>query len=368
MRRFFHDTSFWNTPIGADPAVDPASRAMLDSLSARDPRGFWLNLESWTIPIYEVNASTPRRRVHRRFHPNSEAPLDRSVPYLHADHPMGHGREFARDAEAGKIPIPPYALPDPERDSHIALVDWEGGWIWDMWAVNIRPDGEWECKSGMKYRADGSGVFDPAEFATHNGESIHPYGPSRAAGVPALAGTIMYDEVRAGHIAHKLGFATQGAAFQRFVYPPACWTDGGWPDGLPEGAVVQLDPGLDLTLFGLSPAAQTVARALQEYGAVNVDVSGGHCLYGEGLYADPHGRSWAGLLEGAELVGITFSHYRVLRMENVVRQGMGFRKPDGFYAPREISGSNAWSQESSRSRAGTELQRAFNSAVAQQKN
>ncbi len=332
MKRFFNDSSFWNQPIEPAPAIDPASRELLAFLAKHDDRGFWINLNRWTIPIYEVNASTPRRKVHRRFHPGSDGSFQRSVPYLHANHPMGHGRDFSADAQAGLIPIPDHARPDPEDDSHIALVDSEGGWIWDMWAVRIRPDGDWECNSGMKYRLDGSGVFDRSEFAVRNGESIHPYGPSRAAGVPALAGTIMHDEILAGRIAHKLGFATQAAGLQRFVHPPACWTDGGWDEGLPEGAVVQLDPALDLDSLGLSPSGRVVARALQAYGAVCVDVCGGHALYGEGLYADDRGRTWRGLLSENDVVGIPLDHFRVLKMEGIVRQGMGRRQPDGIYA------------------------------------
>lgn len=332
MKRFFHDTSFWNQPIGQNPAIDPASREMLDFLAKHDNRGFWINLNKWTIPIYEIDASTPRRRVQRRFYPNSRGCMTRSVAYLHPEHPLGHGRDFSADAEAGLVPIPIDARPDPESDSHIALVDRENGWIWDMWAARIRPDGEWECNSGMKYRADGSGVFNRAEFAARNGESIHPYGPARAAGVPILAGTIMHDEVRAGRIEHKLSFATQASALQKFVHPPACWTDGGWPEGLPEGAIVQLNPSLDLEKLNLSPAAKVIARALQEYGAVNVDVCGGHALYGQGLYSDPLHRTWDALLAENALVGLTFDHFRVLRMDNLIPQGMGHRKPDGIFA------------------------------------
>lgn len=305
---------------------------MLDFMASKDARGFWLNLHRWTIPIYEVDASTPRRRVHRRYHAGSGGSFARSLAYLHANHPMGHGRDFAADAQAGLIPIPDRARADPEDDSHMAIVDREGGWIWDMWAARLRPDGEWECNSGMKYRADGSGVFDRAEFAVHDGESIHPHGPARAAGVPILAGTIMHDDVTSGRIAHKLAFATQCSAFRRFVHPPACWTDGGWAQGLPEGAVVQLDPGIDLEKYALSPAAKVVARALQDYGAVNVDVCGGHSLYGEGLYGDPRGRTWEGLLEEDALVGLGFENFRVLKMDNIVEQGMGPRQPDGVYA------------------------------------
>lgn len=335
MRRFFSDDSFWNTPVAAGTRSDPASAAMLGFMHSRDPRGLWLNLQGWTIPIYEVNASTPRRRVHRRFHPNGKGLIQRSAPYLTSGHPLGHGRLFAEDAAAGRVPIPDGAVADPESDSHIALVDWENGWIWDMWCARRRDDGDWEACTGMKYRADGNGVFDRSEFAVHNGESIHPYGPSRAAGVPALAGTIMHEEVMAGRIDHRLAFATQAAAFQRFVYPPACWTDGGWRQGLPEGAVVQLDPSLDLSQFELSPAAIVVARALQEYGAVCVDVAGGHCLYGQGLYGDPLNRSWQGLLAGDALVCIKLQYYRVLKMETVIQHGMGTRVPDGVYAGEE---------------------------------
>ena len=138
-----------------------------------------------------------------------------------------------------------------------------------------------------------------------------------------------------GRIRHKLGFYTQAAALQRFVHPPACWTDGGCRNGIPEGAVVQLDPDLDLHALGLSPGARIVARALQEYGAVCIDVGVGHGLYGQGLYADPHGRTWNGLLRENDLVQIDLKHFRVLKMENVVAEGMGPRIPNGIYAGKE---------------------------------
>ncbi len=335
MRRFFSSTSFWNLPIGSHPKIDSNSTALLNFMATKDDRGFWMNLDRWTIPIYEVNRATPLRKVHRRLHAASAGMMQRSLPYLGPEHPLGHGREFARDAEVGRIPIPDGAMSDPESDAHIALVDWESGWIWDMWAARRREDGDWEANSGMKYRVDGSGVFDRKDFAVHNGESIHPYGPSRAAGVPALAGTIMHEEIMEGRIEHRLAFSTQAAGLQKFLHPPACWTDGGWREGLPEGAILQLDPALDVSALGLSRGAEIVARALQEYGAVCVDVGGGHTLYGEGLYADPRGRTWTGMLKGEDLLGIKLSHFRVLEMEGLIHQGMGPRVPDGVYAGAE---------------------------------
>lgn len=331
MKRFFNDTSFWNQPIDSQPAVDPESGAILEYMDSADPRGFWINLSQWTIPIYEVNAATPRHKVHRRLKPAPGGIMELSAPYLHPGHPMGLGRDFAADAAAGNIPIPDNVQPDPEDDSHIALVDWENGWIWDMWGARRREDGDWETKTGMKYRADGSGVFNRAEFDVHNGESIHPYGPSRAAGVPALAGTIMHQELLEGRIEHRLGFATQAAGLRRFVSPPACWTDGGRRRGIPEGAVLQLDPDLDLTAFNLSPSGLVIAKALQEYGAVCIDVCGGHCLYGQGLYADPQKRTWEGLLASDALIHLRLEHFRVLKMENIIPEGMSHLLPNSRF-------------------------------------
>jgi len=335
MQRFFHANSFWNQPIGPRPAIDPESASLIEFMSQQDDRGFWTNLHKWTIPIYEVDRHTPRRKVHRRLQQTPLGIMARSAPYFHAKHACGHGSAFAADAGDGLVPIPDHAMSDPESDHHIALVDWESGWAWDMWSAVRRADSEWEANSGMKYRIDGSGVFDRDDFPVHNGESIHPYGPSRAAGVPALAGTIMHQEILDGRIEHRLAFATQAAGLQRFVSPPAAWTDGGWRAGLPEGAVLQLDPSIDLSTLRLSPTARVVARALQEYGAVCVDVAGGHCLYGEGLYADARQRTWRGLLDSSDLTHIKLSNFRVLEMEQVIHEGMGPRVPDGVYAGHE---------------------------------
>jgi len=338
MRRFFNADSFWNQPIGSNPAIDENSAHITEFMARQDDRGLWINLDRYTIPIYEVDRHTPRRKVYRRFRyepHNGNDMLARSAAYLRPGHPLGHGPGFAEDAAAGQVPIPDTAMADPESDHHIALVDWEAGWVWDMWAAYRREDGDWEANTGMKYRVDGSGVFDPASLAVHNGESIHPYGPGRAAGVPILAGTIMHQEILEGHIEHKLAFATQAAALQKHVYPPACWTDGGWRDGLPEGAVIQLHPELDLAPFHLAPSALVVARALQEYGAVCVDVAGGHPLYAQGLYADPQRRTWQGLLQGGDLLPLNLRLYRVLKMHHIIPTGMGPRVPDGRYAGEE---------------------------------
>jgi hypothetical protein len=68
---------------------------------------------------------------------------------------------------------------------------------------------------------------------------------------------------------------------------------------------------------------------------VGVDVAGGHCLYGQGLYADPHKRSWTDVLASSDLSHIPLTNYRVLTMHPLVCKGMGPRVPDGKYAGEE---------------------------------
>lgn len=312
MPTFFSDDSFWNQPLSPTCRPDPRSDDMLALLRERSgegDRGFWLNLETWTIPVYEVDSTTPLRRVH-------EVETFRDGPC-----PFHHGSDFVNP-----VPIPDHAIPDPERDSHLAVVDRSRNLVWDMWGARTRDDGEWESFTGMTYALDGPGVFSPSQFSrARDGDSIHSHGPSRAAGVPAVGGLIMREELESGRIDHRLSFATCANALKQFVHPPACWTDGQREGGIPEGALVQLDPSLDVDSLGLTPSACTIARTLQVYGAVNVDNCGGKAIYGEGLYGDPE-RSWHGLLTEDALTGIALSHYRILEIGTTVNKGNRKRK------------------------------------------
>jgi hypothetical protein len=198
---------------------------------------------------------------------------------------------------------------------------------WDMWGAIKLSDGSWESNTGMKYPLDGPGVFDRSEFNIKNGESIHFYGPGRASGVPIIAGLIMYDEVKAGNIRHKIAAASRFNAFQEFVFP-ATWTDGMLVGGIPEGAVIQLDPDLDLSQFDLLPGEKAVAIALQRYGMVLVDWAGGSVIYGENLNNDKRGRSWDGILRDWDggIITIPVKYYRVLKLNNVIKMGDAKRK------------------------------------------
>lgn len=319
-KKFFNKESFWNTKIEKNPEMLDRSEHFVKLLYEADKNeGFHINLHSWTMPIYEVTKDTPRVNVAKRImHHTGEGKtfFIHSKEYIGENHPLGHGPGFGID-----VPIPENALPDKEADSHMALVDYEQGLAWDMWAVEKKPDGTWWSCTGMKYNLYGSGVFNPKDFAIHNGESIHMYGPSRASGVPIIAGMIMHDEIMEGIIEHKLACACQRVGLLEHFYPPAIWTDGSYPNGIPEGSLIQLDPELDLDTFELSTQEKVIAKALQEYGAVMTDFSGGATLYGEGLWSNKN-KSWNGLLDEDGLRKIPFNKYRFINSGIKVEKGM----------------------------------------------
>jgi hypothetical protein len=295
--RFFSDDSFWNQPLPANPEIDPRSSYWIGLMKTDQQRNVGVNATRFTIPVYEVNASTPLKTV-----------LPRSTFYRHA-------KDFPE-----KAPIPDGAIPDAQSDHHLALIDRAAHTAWDMWEAENR-NGQWYSNTGIKYDLNGPGVFSTAELGVKNGESVHQHGPGRAPGVPIIAGLAMYDEVESGHIRHKIAAATRFVAYQEFVFP-AAWTDGTCDGGIPEGSVLQLDPKLDLLQFDLTPEERTLARAMQEYGMVLVDYAGANVVYAEGLYGQKN-KNWDGKIREwtGGIVGIPMENYRVLAVNNSVHQG-----------------------------------------------
>jgi hypothetical protein len=328
MHRFFAEDSFWNTPIPTDARPDPRSDHLVKLLAREPSGGLHLNLPHYTIPVYEVDETTPLRRVRQRVFLDAQTGKPRTWG--------GAGRTFSHGAGFdGMVPIPDYAVPDPADDGHAAFVDWGRGVVWDIFAARILPDGDWESLTGMKYAAYGRGWWHPADFPVLDGESIHFHGPGRAAGVPIVAGLVMHEEALAGEIRHKLAFACRYSGYKEFVSPPAAWTDGQLVAGLPEGAVIQLDPDLDLGRLDLPPAARSVARAMQTYGMVNTDWAAANAVYVQGLYYDGAPR-WEGLLDEWDLRPVPVERLRVLKMDNVIPKGDARTRGAGVTDPAEL--------------------------------
>ena len=309
--RFFSPESLWNTPIPPNVPVHPASAEMV-AVNFNEPPGIWVNRNYWTVPVYFADKNTPAYDVECIY------------GKAHGDRPTledPSGKEFIVHTDRGVIlkdvPIPDDALPDsaialrPEinADAHLCIVDISRRLEWDFCWMARKPSkpkrrgSPWFAGQGVVFRTDGNGLL--ANFE----------GSARGSGFPLTAGLIFKDEIEAGVIEHALALALHPAG-KGHVYPPASVSDGvkkpGVPKwGIPEGALVQLDPSLNLNGLNLDNAARTIAHAMQKYGMYVCDCSGGINLYAEGFpFVQPN--PWDGVMAIDSPCAIPVKHLRVI--------------------------------------------------------
>lgn len=242
--RPFAPTSAWNTPIPANPVLDPASAAMVKNLSSGAHPGI-ANLYDYGWTVYHADASTPRYRV---------------------DCTMNWG---TCELEQEPVPIPDGAKPTPGSDGHMVVVDSSTRKSYEFWQYSFnggRPYTSWGGVSNV----DGDG---------RDGESV-------GAGVSGLAGMVLAHEISQGRIDHALGFSTkfcQGPDGGTNFRYPATKTDGKFfgAGAVPEGARVQLDPSVDVDAIpGITQGEKIVAKALQKYGAYALDCGAANMGFG----------------------------------------------------------------------------------------
>jgi hypothetical protein len=97
--RPFNDQSPWNTKIPANPEIDPDSDALVADFASNG--GVWININDYGIPAYYADVGTPLQTVT-------------VVPGI-------AGAGFA--GNKAQVPIPAGAVPDPESDHHMCVVD-----------------------------------------------------------------------------------------------------------------------------------------------------------------------------------------------------------------------------------------------------
>jgi hypothetical protein len=292
--RPFNDTSPWNTAIGPNPDLEPTSQALIDDLAASTPSWNFLgiNLATYSIPVYYIDSNT-------------------TPTYMVTTGVSGHGFDKP-------VPIPDGALPDPQSDRHLSIVDKTKGIEWGMWDTVRNAQNQWSAGVGASSDLTGSGVRPPITTANPWTDAMG----SRASGFPLIAGLIRVEEVKAGKIEHALVLAYPHCRSRYFV-PPASTAQGTTSDalpnrGIPMGGHVQLDPAIDVESLPLTATGKIVAHALQDYGAFIGDFSGAINLYAEG---SPDAQAmWAsgGLLQTYEIRDVfnqaMLRRLRVLRM------------------------------------------------------
>lgn len=282
--RPYSDSSPWNSALGPSPSYEARSEELVAALEGpltSDPT-------QYTFPVYQVTSTTPLENVVLTGWFSDVVDLGRRL-------------ENQRGGSV-RLPLPTGAAPAAGSDAQIVLWNPATG---DEWGIsNLQRHGsEWRAWNAYHYNTRWTGV--PPRDA-----SGKPFF-ARGAGVPYLAGLVRPCEIARGRIEHALAFAYDYPTAE-WVYP-ATKSDGKGEDAtdLPEGARLQLDPGLteaQLLAQGCRGPCLTIARALQEYGMYVIDNSGRPKVMLE--YEGTAG--WSGLVDSETVEPIPLSALKVV--------------------------------------------------------
>lgn len=287
----------FNKRIGLNPDIDPNSTMLVGSLSVAG--SFVIQVKQFSSPVYFADGNTPRHDVNLTCGPAWELGVStmKGVPIPDAAEP-------AFDADGADNP-PVGCGEDSDQDNNMVTLDLSTRCEFDFWQAR-KTSGQWTASWGNRIGMDSNGVY------------VHGLS-TRGSGFAFLGGVIWPDELQAGEIKHVLAFNYPFTKSGGPV-PPATESDGesNRTDALPEGALLQLNPDIDLAALNLLPYEKTIAKALQEYGMLLVDNGGST---GVALYAiDPRsveGNSYQGVLPDDDfpsLQNIPLNKFRVLKL------------------------------------------------------
>lgn len=239
FNRLYSDSSPFNRKIGANPKIAEDSDIMIQSLiDSKAYDEMFLTTKEWTTTLFYADETTPK--------------YDVIITATWSDRAM-----------LLNVPIPDNAIPDPEDDGHMVVLDMDSRVEYDFWQA--RKEGDiWYASYANSISIDSDGIFDDEGYSC------------RGSGFALLAGMIFPEELINGRIDHALIF-TYKYTKKGVIAIPATESDGitDSPKAIPEGARLQLDPKLDLDTLGLLPWERTIARAMQEYGMFLGDTGGG---------------------------------------------------------------------------------------------
>ncbi len=270
-------------PPGAP--TDPNSDAMIKGLVRSGQKGFVIAVKEWTVPVYVVKEGEKVSRYDVRMR----------APWA--------PKKYLRN-----VPIPDYAVADPEWDGHMTIIDLTTGCVFDFWQMQRTMTGRWSASWGNALPIESNGIY-PGGYS------------ARGSGFGLLLGVITPEDLERGYIDHALLFSYDYGKAGGAV-PPATESDGtdthAW--AIPEGARLQLDPNLNLDSLNLTPYERIIARALQEYGMILGDVGGGVQLYAVNPISwrnNPY-KKWWGEQKLVDISAIPLTRFRVLKLARQV--------------------------------------------------
>jgi hypothetical protein len=286
--RFYSETSFWNTPIPASPAIDPNSSNMVStSLYAYRSRGLVNDGDDWGIPLAYADPHSAEYTVECVLYG-----CETTVTFR----------------------IPSYATPNTESDGHLAVFDPATNQELDLWQGAYDPRTRTWSASGR--------TATTADWGAACAKGTRCGGGGTAAGFLEFGGVIRPEEIAQGHIDHALVLSTPYVRADFIACPATNYWASEAPnyhqdlDAIPLGAHVQLDPAIDVDGKDWPAWEKVIAKALQTYGAYVADVSGSLELRGEAnLDRGYDAWSLAGMPSPkADLSNLPWNRFQVLEM------------------------------------------------------
>ncbi len=244
----FARTGPWNKPLPAHVPLAKDSAAIVASI-AHDQQthvGIWgLNTDTYSTPVFYVGRHTPVQRWTYSDCQNMPQLASVIAPSLAA------------------VPTPANLIVSQGTDESTTIYEPSTDTYWDFWRAQKYASGHWSaCWGGeIKHYSKNPGIFK------------NPLGAS-ASGLPLGAFTIRISELQRGRIDHAINLIVPSTRAGCFSWPAS--RDDGNTAGrhIPcEGQRFRLNPSFDVsTLY--SPAARTIARAMQQYGLILTDKGG----------------------------------------------------------------------------------------------
>jgi hypothetical protein len=291
--RLYSSTSFWNTPIAANPSIDSNSAADVQASLVDYTSSANFSNDDYGVPLAYADSSD---KIY-------------SIPCTLYSSPSC--------TPGGKVqfPIPSGTVQATGSDHHLAVVYQAldgspfAGKELDIWEASYDASNDsWSGETVVLEDLAGTGQTCPAGQLCNS---------AVAAGWPLLGGAVRPEEIAQGHIDHALVISTPHNLIN-YIACPASNSDGTQSSpALPEGAQVQLDPSIDVDAQNWPQWIKTIARALQEYGAYDRDYGGSVAVFG---VTDQNAGvpKWAsvGVSYDQSLVDIPWNRMRVIQIQS----------------------------------------------------
>lgn len=250
--RPFNNHSYWNKPFPPDAPVDDKSELYIADANNPDVSTPFLGLtgapgarQSYAAPLVWSSPEDPQYTIV----------------------PSKYGKPLT-------VRIPVGTQPQTGSDGALWIIDRtapQGGVLAQLYKATF--DGKtWSAASTSQYRINSNGLNRKA-----NG-SDEPFNDGHR-GIPPNVQMVRLDEIKAGAIEHRLACYWHATGRPDNITPWFYWPMVGYEPGkggvTPEGLVMRIKPDVDLSQKSLSPVARIIATALQRYGCMVGDNSGG---------------------------------------------------------------------------------------------